>query len=142
DMLATFAALTGQSLKEDQKADSVNVLPALVGEPESPLRDHLVLSPRKASHISLRKGKWMYIPAKGSGGFTGGPGKHGAGGPACTSFIGNVNSDIANGKIKKAAPAAQLYDLEADLNQTKNVFSQYPEVVQEMEALLESYLKK
>ncbi|VGO13194.1 Arylsulfatase [Pontiella desulfatans] len=139
DMLATFAALTGQSLGKEQQADSVNVLPALLGEPDVPLRDHLVLSPRKASHISIRKGKWMYIPAKSSGGFTGGPGKHGAGGPACVSFVGNVNSDIVNGKIKKNAPRDQLYDLEADVNQTRNVVKQHPEVVQEMQALLERY---
>jgi arylsulfatase A len=44
-----------------------------------------------------------------------------------------------NGKIKKDAPPAQLYDLEADVNQTKNLYNEYPEVVQEMKALLESY---
>ena len=44
-----------------------------------------------------------------------------------------------NGKIKKDAPPAQLYDLEADVNQTTNVYNQYPEVVQEMKALLATY---
>ncbi|MDF7799620.1 sulfatase-like hydrolase/transferase [Pontiellaceae bacterium B1224] len=140
DMLATFDALTGSSLEKDQMADSVNVLPALVGEPTVPLRDHLILSPRKASHVSVRKGKWMYIPAKGSGGFTGTkPGQHGFSGPAACTFTDHPNSDIATGKIKKDAPPAQLYDLESDVNQTKNVYNEYPEVVQQMQALLESY---
>lgn len=140
DMLATFAALAGQPLEKDQRADSVNVLPALVGEPAAPLRDHLVLSPRKASHLSIRKGKWMYIPARGSGGFTGTkPGQHGFSGPAACTFTKHPNSDIANGRIKKGAPPAQLYDLETDVNQTRNVFNEYPEVVQQMKALLKTY---
>jgi arylsulfatase A-like enzyme len=139
DMLATFAALTGQTLEKKQLADSINVLPALVGEPDSPLRDTLVLCPNKPTHLSLRKGKWVYIPAQGSGGFRGGPGTHGAGGPACVSFVGSANSDIENGKIRKDAPPAQLYDLETDLRQTKNLYNEYPEVVKEMQALLKTY---
>lgn len=136
DMLATFAAITGQSVEANQIADSINVLPALVGEPDSALRETLVISPNKPTHLSIRKGKWMYIPAQGSGGFKGKPGTHGAGGPTCISFVGNENSDIVAGKIKKGAPPAQLYDLESDVNQTTNLYRQYPEVVQEMKALL------
>jgi arylsulfatase A len=140
DMLATFAALTGQTVEKKQLADSLNVLPALVGEPASPLRDTLVLCPNKSTHLSIRKGKWVFIPKPGSGGFKGKPGSHGAGGPACAAFVGSENSDFdAQGKAKKDAPPAQLYDLEADVNQTKNLYNEYPEVVQEMKALLASY---
>ncbi|EMI22427.1 arylsulfatase A [Rhodopirellula maiorica SM1] len=137
--MATFAALTGQEVDKKQLADSVNVLPALVSDNAMPLRESLVLIPRKPSHVAVRKGKWMYIPAQGSGGFTGKPPAHGAGGPAAVSFVGSENSDIENGKIKKAAPRAQLYDLEADLSQTTNLYHQNPEVVQQMEALLRTY---
>ena len=139
DMLATFAALTGQKPDKKQLADSVNVLPALLGEPRSPLRETLVLCPNKQSHLSVRKGKWMYIPAKGGGGFTREPGQNGAGGPQCVSYVGSENSDIENGAIKKDAPPAQLYDLKADVNQTKNLYNEYPEVAQEMAALLKTY---
>ncbi|MGJ8650123.1 MAG: sulfatase family protein [Opitutaceae bacterium] len=139
DMLATFAAVTGQTVVADQVADSINVLPALVGDPDSPLRETLVISPNKPSHLSIRQGKWMYIPAQGSGGFTGKPGSHGAGGPACISFVGSENSDIEDGKIKKNAPPAQLYDMDADISQSTNLYSQYPEVVQEMETLLKTF---
>lgn len=136
DMLATLAAITGQDVEPAQLADSVNILPALVTDTETPVRETLVVSPKSASHIMVRKGKWCYIGAQNSGGFTGKPGTHGAGGAICASYVGNVNSDFENGKYKKDAPKAQLYDLDADPNQTTNVVTQYPEVVQEMKALL------
>ena len=136
-MMATFAAITGQ---EVDPADSVNILPALVGNPQKPVREELVLAASKSSHLALRRGKWMYIPAQGSGGFSGDkPGGHDFGGPAAASFVGSVNSDIVDGKIREDAPPAQLYDTEADLTQTKNLHNEYPEVVQEMQALLETY---
>lgn len=137
DMLATFAALTKQSLEPDPKADSINMLPALVEDPEKPIRDHLILAPHKGTHLSVRKGKWMYIPRQGSGGFGGRKlGDHTFAGPAAASFVGSVNSDIDNGKIKKDAPKAQLYDLQTDRNQTKNVHDEYPDVVKELSAIV------
>jgi len=132
--------LTGQQLDQEQQADSVNMLPAFTSEPEKPLRDHLVLAPNKGTHLSIRKGKWMYIPNQGSGGFGGTkPSDHTFAGPAAASFVGSINSDIEDGKIRKDAPSAQLYDLEVDVNQTKNVFPEHPEVVQELSSLLAGY---
>ena len=82
----------------------------------------------------------MYIPARGSGGFRGSkPRDHAWGGPAAVALVGGVNSDIENGRIRKNAPPAQLYDLEADVNQTRNVYHEYPEVVRELSALLARY---
>ena len=100
----------------------------------------LVLCPNKPSHLAVRKGQWVYIGAQGEGGFNGGPGSHAASGPVCASFVGNVNSDIANGKIKKDAPPAQLYDLDVDVNQTRNLYNEYPQIVKEMSDLLASYV--
>lgn len=140
DLLATMAALTDGRVSEGQGRDSVNVLPALTGNPSQPLRDHIVLAPNKPTHLAIRKGKWMYIGAQGSGGFTAAKrGAHAFGGPAAIHYAGYVNSDIENGKIKKNAPPAQLYDLENDLQQTRNLYREYPEVVKEMQALLESH---
>ena len=139
DMLATFAAVTGQSLAKEQLADSIDMLPALTGEPESPLRDTLILSPNKPTHLAIRKGKWVYIGAQGAGGFGGSPGTHAAGGPVCASFVGSVNSDIENGKIKSDAPPAQLYDLHSDRQQTTNVYREHPGVVEELRALLKPF---
>ncbi|GAA5507500.1 arylsulfatase [Novipirellula caenicola] len=140
DMFATFVSLTGQDPNLLLDKDSVNVLPALLESPAESLRSDLVLAPRNEKLLSLRQGKWMYIPGKGSGGFSGSkPNQHAWGGPPAAAFAGSENSDIVNGKIKKNAPAAQLYDLEADVRQTKNLYREYPEVVSEMEARLSRY---
>lgn len=135
DLLASFAALTGQELSNAK--DSINQLPALTGTPEQPLRTEMFITPNKPTHMSYRKGKWMYIPAKSDGGFRGSkPNQHAWGGAAVTALVNTPNSDIENGTLKKNASPAQLYDLEADVNQTKNLYKEYPEVVKEMAATL------
>ncbi|MCB4808920.1 arylsulfatase [Tamlana sp. 62-3] len=140
DMLATFASLTGQKLAKNQGIDSNNVLDAILGKTEEQIRESLLLAPLKKSHLSIRKGKWMYIGARGAGGFSSEKqGSHAFGGPKAIAFAGEINSDIENGKIKVDAPPAQLYNLEIDPNQTTNVYKDFPEIVNEMEAILNNY---
>ena len=137
DLLATVAALTDQSLGEDEGPDSFNVLDALTGSPKEQIRDHLVLSPARKANMTIRKGKWVYINAQGSGGFGGKlETKFERGGPGSLLLTKYVNSDIENGRYKKDAPPAQLYDLEADPYQTTNLYRRYPEKVEELQALL------
>ncbi|MFN0077896.1 MAG: sulfatase family protein [Prosthecobacter sp.] len=130
DLLATLAALTGS---KTTGPDSVNVLPAMVGTPDKPLRDQLVIAPHKEKNLALREGRWLYIGAQGGGGFNGTKvGDHMLGGPGALKFTGEINSDIANGKIKADAPSAQLYDLEADLAQSYNISQEHPEQASKM----------
>ena len=128
DLLASFAALTGAKLTAADAPDSFNVLPALVGKPSQPIRTELVLAPLKEKNLALRDGRWLYIGAQGGGGFNGKkPGDHLLGGPGALKFTGELNSDIVDGKFKPAAPAAQLYDLEADRSQSRNIIREHPE---------------
>ncbi|TWU47024.1 sulfatase family protein [Rubripirellula reticaptiva] len=140
DMVATMSTLTGVEVRSDQAIDSVNVLPALTGDVSDAIRDHAVLAASKPGFLAIRKGKWMFISGQGSGGFGGNKrGSHNFGGPAAVTYAGYTNSDIANGKVKPGSPPAQLYDLENDLKQTRNLYNDHPEVVQEMQALLKTY---
>jgi arylsulfatase A-like enzyme len=140
DLIATLAVLTGGVLQEGQGRDSVNILPALVGDPGKPVREQVLLAGMKPSHLALRKGNWLYIGAQGGGGFSNAKrGEHAFGGPAAITFSKRPNSDIANGRIKKDAPPAQLYNLESDLGQTTNLYREHPEIVEEMKALLANY---
>ena len=82
----------------------------------------------------------MYISSQGGGGFGAkNVGDHALGGPAAHLFTGHINSDIENGAIKRNAPPAQLYDLESDVNQTRNLYRERPGVVKELDALLQRY---
>ena len=132
DMMAAFSAIVGHSLGPDDGPDSFNVLPALTGEPIKPIRDHLVIAPARASHLSVRAGKWVYIAGQGSGGFG-----RDVGGPGAVAWTGEINSDITpEGTIKKDAPPQQLYDLEGDLSQAKNVIRDNPAEARKLKALL------
>ena len=61
DLLASLAALTGQKLPNQAGPDSVNVLPALLGQSKKG-RDVLV---EQGRNIALRKGDWKYIEPVG-----------------------------------------------------------------------------
>ncbi len=138
DMMATLAALTGQTLKSGEGPDSYNALPALVGAPDQNIRDYLIISPAQKQALAIRKGDWMYISAQNSGGFPGTViGEHELGGAAAHLLTLQVNSDVENGKIKADAAPAQLYNLKADPYQKTNMYNQHPEVVQELKTLLE-----
>ncbi|MEI7899766.1 MAG: arylsulfatase [bacterium] len=109
DMLATLAALTGGALAAADGPDSFNMLPALIGKPDKPVRDHVVLAPSRKQNLAIRQGRWVYIGAQGGGGFGGTrPGEHTLGGPAALAFTGEVNSDVEHGRLKPDAPKEQL----------------------------------
>lgn len=138
DLLATLAALVERPLEENEGPDSYNILPALIGSPAERIRDHLVISPAQGKNLAIRKGKWIYISSQNGGGFTGTEiGEHTLGGAAAHLLTKHVNSDIENGKIKPDAPPAQLYDLESDPAQMKNLYHEHPEIVEQLKTLLE-----
>ncbi|HOD80687.1 MAG: Arylsulfatase [Planctomycetes bacterium ADurb.Bin126] len=62
DMLASLAALTGQTLDADAGPDSFDVLPALLEGKAG--RDHLV---EQGNVLALRQGPWKLIPAPPAG---------------------------------------------------------------------------
>ncbi len=134
DMLATLAALTGSTATGP---DSLNVLPVLLGKPDKLLRDHLVIAPGNKKNLALREGHWVYIGAKGGGGFTESKvGEHSLGGPAALKFTDETNSDIADGKFKPDAPDEQLYDLADDPSQKRNVVRDHPDIAARLKARL------
>lgn len=142
DMLATLAALANVELENGEGRDSHNVLPAFTGTPDQQIRKHLVISPNQKSHLSLRQDNWMYIPARGEGGFGGTEiGEHDFGGAAAHKLTGQVNSDILDGRIREDSPEVQLYDLESDPAQTKNIAKKHPEKVKELQNLLQEIME-
>ena len=131
DMLRTFAALLQVNLTASDGRDSLDVLPALLGEPTKPVRDSVVLAPHQRANLALRSGSWVYISAQGSGGFGNGLGE--------IAFTGQINSDVdRHGQIRHDAPKAQLYNLQSDLHQQRNVIREHPEVAAQLSAKLDA----
>jgi arylsulfatase A-like enzyme len=130
DLLRTVAEMLEVDLPSGTGRDSLAVLPALLGEPTEPLRDSVVLAPHLRANLALRSGPWVYIGAQGSGGFGNGLGE--------IAFAGHVNSDVdPKGKLRPNAPQEQLYHLEHDPRQQRNVIGDHPEVAARLKAQLE-----
>ncbi|QDU47869.1 Arylsulfatase [Gimesia panareensis] len=117
DLMATAADIVGAKLPDNAGEDSVSILPALEGKDTQPLREAAVHHSIRGA-FSIRKGHWKLELCPGSGGW---------------SFPKPGKDDLSQ------LPAIQLYDLNDDLNEQKNVQSEYPEVVKELTDLLQSY---
>ncbi len=109
DLLASLSALTGQKLPNHAGPDSVNVLPALLGESPNG-RESLV---EQGGTLAIRQGKWKLIESMD---------------PGAAKSSGRKN--------KKPAPA-MLFNLADDLSEKNNLAAQQPEKVKELHKLLD-----
>ncbi|MCX7006667.1 MAG: sulfatase-like hydrolase/transferase, partial [Kiritimatiellaeota bacterium] len=125
DMLASFAALTGQQLAAADGPDSFNVLPALLGEKtEKPCREWLIEQNNNGSAQALRKNEWKYIPGHGGG----------KGARRKKAHPEKPSEAVADKDLPPAG--GELYNLANDLSETKNIAAQHPEIAKEMAAKL------
>jgi len=109
DMLATFAAIHGRELLNEEGPDSFSILPALLGEEtDEPVRENLVNDSHKGLY-SIRQGPWKLIFGKGGGG------------------LGWSEEDK-----KESHTYKQLYNLEEDLGEKNNLVDKYPGIVKEL----------
>jgi arylsulfatase A-like enzyme len=111
DLLASLAALVGRKLGDDDAPDSFDILTALLGTSATG-RDHLA---EHAAVLSLRQGPWKLI-------------ENGRG-PA---VLANTNTETGQ------SGALQLYNLEQDWGETKDVAAQHPDRVRKMQGLLDA----
>ncbi len=139
DLLATFAGLLDQPLGPRDAPDSLDILSTWTGDPETPIRDELLVEASRQGHFLFRSGPWAYINDQGGGGFTDDRvGTHLFGGPAALSWAGQENSDIVEGRFRADAPKVQLYDLASDPKQAKNLAQDRPELVEQLDRRLQA----
>ena len=119
DSYATFAAMTGQALGQDDAPDSFDLAAALL-DPAAKGRDTLIL---QDPDISLRQGQWKLIPAKKNQDAPLG---------VADGVVGNPDLFLKGGVDTGAARTPQLYDLSGDLREANNLAGQHPERVAEM----------
>lgn len=110
DLLSSLAALTGQTLPEQAAPDSMNVLPALLGQTKQGRRQLV----EDADVLSLVDGDWKLIQPSNR--------------PAMNK---NTNMELGN------APKPQLYNLARDPSERNDLADQQPERVQAMIKQLE-----
>lgn len=127
DLLATVAALLEVPLPADAGPDSVNILPALLGQPRSaPLREATVHHSAQGK-FAIRQENWVLILAP-----TGDDnGRYGE--PAWLREERGYTHHRA---------AGELYDLAADPSQKDNRYVEEPERVRQLTALLERYISQ
>lgn len=109
DLMASFAELTGQKLKNFEGPDSFSHLNELLGKSDKG-RDWII---EHAGRLSIVKGEWKYIEP--------GPGE---------KLFAHVNIESGNDTIP------QLYNLNNDIGEKNNVASVNPLIVNELTGLL------
>jgi len=112
DLMATCAEILGESLPDDAGEDSVSLLP-LFRDPSVAVRDHAVHH-SIAGKFAIRSRRWKLVLCPGSGGWT--------------------YSDAK--AAEEGRPLVQLYDLQSDPGETRNLHAEHREQVREMLALL------
>ena len=145
DMLATFAALGGQDVPAGAGPDSCNALPLLLGKAAAPgTRTNLVVQSGSSSVFerrreglwAVREGRWKLVLGQGAGYSTQPMGERNPYLRFAQAKM--VNSEFSpEGKLNPDAPPQQLYDLQDDPGETRNVFKDHPDVVERLNRLFE-----
>ena len=110
DLLATTAAIVGERLSEQDRSDSRNMLPAMLGQSTQQHTREFAIHHSLWGTFAIRRGPWKMIPARGSGGFT-----------------RPRTIEPAPGE-----PTGQLYHLGNDPSETRNLWNEYPEIVSDL----------
>ena len=133
DMAATVAEIANVELGPEEAPDSVSILPLLTSPGSSSPRTSLVMQSPLAFAIRDRQWKLALTPGSGSRGMWGTlPIPERAWGDAMRSF----GSTPAVADLRKA-PFVQLFDLDTDVRETKNLAGDRPEVAARLAALLD-----
>jgi arylsulfatase A len=124
DFLRTVAAIVEAPLPDNAAEDSVNILPALLGQKSAtPLREATVHH-SSSGKFAIRKGDWVFIDAP-TGDDNGARGE-----PAWfrqeRGYTGHTHP-------------GELYNLREDLLQRRNLYGERPEIVRELKELLARY---
>jgi arylsulfatase A-like enzyme len=122
DLLATFARIFHVSLPAGSAEDSFDVLTALTEEkPETPLRDHVILQSAGAVY-DIRMGDWKLVER--------------ADAPTFESVRNRKKAEQAARKRRRESRNDELYNLQNDPFETKNVAAENPDLVAKLKKAL------
>jgi arylsulfatase A len=122
DLAASLAALAGQPLPANGCLDSFNVLGALLGQENAKGRDHLVQQDNgNSGTYGLRAGNWKL---------------HRYDKKSARNVV--VESQLANTRV----PQFQLFKLDVDPAEAKNVIADYPQVADRLKRQLDDMIER
>ncbi|MGB4293244.1 MAG: arylsulfatase [Bacteroidales bacterium] len=119
DFYATFAAVTGYKIADNEAEDSYNLLPALLKPGYRKIIREATVHQSVNGNLAIRKGDWKLLITPGSGGW----------------------SFPRPGKEEKGLPPVQLFNMKNDPSEQKNLQAEYPEIVKELTELLKKYIE-
>lgn len=120
DFFKTFATVAGYEVKDTEGEDSYNILPLLLDEKEGDIIREATVHHSIDGDFTIRKGEWKLLLSPGSGGWS---------------------YPRSNAEVIKTLPPVQLYNMQTDPQESKNVYAEHPEVVEELKALMAKYVK-
>ncbi len=116
DLMATCAEIVGDALPDNVGEDSVSMMPLFRETGE--LDRSNVLHHSVTGKFAIRDGHWKLVLCPGSGGRT------------------HNDADAARAGL----PLVQLYDMQADPGETRNLQAEHPDKIKELLALLKTYI--
>lgn len=114
NLLATCAEILKVKDARYRVKDSYSILPVLLGKSTQVPQQAAVVHSSSIGYFAIRHGDWKLIEGLGSGGFT----------------------EPRHVEPKAGGPTGQLYNLAEDIGETKDLYIQHPEKVQELRKLL------
>ncbi|MBL8818344.1 MAG: arylsulfatase [Planctomyces sp.] len=118
DLAASLSVLTGVPIPDDACLDSQNVIGVLLGQNDSAGRDHLIQQDNgQSGNFGFRAGKWKLV--------------------RCDSGrASNVNLRLVSTEL----PKYQLFDLDSDPGETRDLIQEYPDQAEQMKRQLEGLI--
>ncbi len=116
NLIATCADLLSGQDHVKAATDSYSILPVLFGQKDSAKIPQVIVNESSQGLFAVRDGDWKLIEGLGSGGF----------------------SAPVRGEPQPGGPKGQLYNLNNDISEKKNLYLLYPEKVKQMKSLMDS----
>ncbi len=118
DVMATLAEITGQPLADNAGSDSFSFLSLLEGvRPNGSRVQHAWIHHSSKGRFAIRQGNWKLLLHAGSGG------------NAYTSTRSRAAKGSPEVLAESFTNTRQLFDLEADVEESKNLADEHPEMV-------------
>ncbi len=113
-----MAAVVGEPLTADMAEDSVSFLAVLRNPGATFDRGSALVMQSGAGFFAVREGRWKLCLAPGSGG---------------------LSAPRPGSPEEKTLPAVQLFDLQADPGETRNLQAEHSDIVKRLRDRLEAY---